>query len=237
MNIENEIHIWHAHWPSFKCKTDYLSGLLTKTELEKSSRFKFALDRERSIITRGILRILLGKYLNEDPAALEIIKNSHGKPYLGKHNSLKFNISDSGNMALFGFVKDHEIGVDIEQLRSDIDIPDIAERFFSKKEAGTIKAISEPQKKSRAFFNCWSRKEAFIKAIGLGLFYGLDKFTVDAINNQGNLLLEASDDFSPSNCFLANLELGEEYAGALSVLGHGQITIKIHEVPLDLRCK
>jgi 4'-phosphopantetheinyl transferase len=214
----DQVHVWRVHWPSFKSNLPDFEKILNKQELERASRFKFPKDRECSIITRGILRTLLARYLELEPAALEFTTNSHGKPALKPESLLHFNFSDSHEFALFAFVQNYEIGVDIEQVRADIEAEDIAIRFFSKAEISSLLSLPK-QQRLKAFFNCWTRKEAFIKALGLGLSYGLDKFDVDLINEEGSLLLAVRDDLiKVTDCSLLALNPVLGYTGALAVL-------------------
>jgi 4'-phosphopantetheinyl transferase len=214
-----EIHIWLVSIPEFVSYLDFFWRFLSEEEKARADRFKFVTDRQRAIITRGILRLLIAGYLEDDPGSIQFTANSHGKPGL-KNNKMKleFNLSDSGDLALVAFVKNHDIGIDIEYTKKEIEVDDIVERFFSPSEVA--KFLKLPQEQHHlAFFKGWVRKEAFIKMLGLGLSYGLDKFDVDLVSNEGSLLLEVRDEnINPKNCLLVNLKVLPEYQSALAVM-------------------
>lgn len=133
--------------------------LLTLDEQERAARFRFPHLQSSFSLARGALRILAGRYLNTDPAGIRFEYGPNGKPSLAGGARLKFNVSHSGALALFAFTLDCEIGVDVEEIRPMPDREQIAARFFSAQEA------AEPG----AFFRLWTRKEAYIKALGEGL--------------------------------------------------------------------
>ena len=160
-------------------------------EKKRSERFHFEKDRRDFIIGRGILRSILGRYLTVDPSCLQFCYGNNGKPYLvntSGHEMICFNSSKSNGVALFAFTRDREIGVDIEQIRDIPEMDLIVEIFFSFKESNLYRSLPE-RKKKEAFFNCWTRKEAFIKAIGDGLYFPLDKFMVSMVPGEEARLL------------------------------------------------
>jgi 4'-phosphopantetheinyl transferase len=144
--------------------------------------------RETFIVSRGILRLLLSKYLETAPEKLVFKQGEYGKPYVqlnADQLSLQFNISHSKDLALFAFTLRNQIGIDIEYIREDFSYEEIAPRFFSKQESVILSALPKEQRRE-AFFTCWTRKEAFIKAIGEGLSFPLDRFDVDLTTHEEN---------------------------------------------------
>ena len=183
------ILVWYCSFETNKkCLQEYFE-LLSMDEKKKVDRFKFEKDKNCYIITRGILRILLGHYLSIKPNKIIFKYTSFGKPYLTFENSLKFNISHSGDMAVFAFFQNQEIGVDIEKIKEDFDVLELAQNFFSKTEITTLEKQS-PEDLPKAFFRCWTRKEAFIKAEGSGLSFPLDKFAVSLDDDHQAELIE-----------------------------------------------
>ncbi len=157
-----------------------LSGLLSSDERLRADRFHFAKDRDRFIFMRGCLRIILGGYLELPPARIEFAYGRAGKPYLAhtiNPHGLRFNLSHSGVLALVAVGWGGELGVDIEQIRPDINLREIAAQFFSRPEATEIFSMPEEDQPA-AFFSCWTRKEAYVKAIGDGLSFPLHSFGV-----------------------------------------------------------
>ena len=174
---DDEVHVWLALIPSARTRLNEWVQILSAEEGERAKRFRFDEHRERSQITRGLLRSLLGQYLGRTPQELSFAYNAHGKPEV-KNCGVHFNTSHSGDYATFAFTRAGAVGVDIEKLRDDITRRDqIAEKHFAPGERAQLQAVPE-QKRPRAFFDLWTRKEAFVKARGDGLFSGLNQFEV-----------------------------------------------------------
>lgn len=177
MNLDkNEIHIWRKRLDDCNSDVNKYECILSRDELEKAHRFKFEKDKNYYIVGRGTLREILSKYLNADSAKLKFSYSQNGKPSL-ENNKLKFNLSHSNGYAAYAFTTDDEIGIDVEYMREIPDILQVSERFFSEMERDELNKIGENQLEL-GFFNCWTRKEAFLKAIGDGLSYPLENFSV-----------------------------------------------------------
>jgi 4'-phosphopantetheinyl transferase len=162
-----------------------LHGLLSDQEKRRASRMALGRDRRRFIVARGRLRQLLGARLGVRPESVELVYGAHGKPALAPRFAdadLRFNVSHCDDVAAYvlafgGGRGGREIGIDIEAVRVMNDADDLAARFFSDGERAAYRAL-EPPERPLGFFNCWTRKEAFIKALGDGLGYPLDRFDV-----------------------------------------------------------
>jgi 4'-phosphopantetheinyl transferase len=153
---------------------------LTEDEKRRARQFRFPRDRKRFIVSRARLRQLLASRLDASPASIELQYGCRGKPELAGQfaaSKLKFNVSHSEDLAVYAFTSGGEVGVDVELIRPLPDADDIATRFFSRAENAAYLAL-HPRDRPLGFFNCWTRKEAFIKAIGDGLYYPLDAFDV-----------------------------------------------------------
>ena len=174
---EDEAHIWRADLDLNECFQSSFLKLLSPDEKKRAEKFRFAKDSQRFIATRGILRSLIGKYLEINPAEISFQYSEFGKPGIANNNSLQFNISHSQNIALFAFTEKFNIGIDVEFVNPNIEVKEIAARFFSTNEIKNLLALPEKQQ-TLGFFYCWTRKEAFIKAVGKGLSFPLDKFEV-----------------------------------------------------------
>ncbi|WP_400077176.1 4'-phosphopantetheinyl transferase family protein [Winogradskyella sp. R77965] len=173
----NTIHIWSINFVVNDDGYQRYFSFLSEDEKERASRFKFYKDRRCYVVVKGVLRLLSGVYLNKDPKKIEFNYGKYGKPKFRHKTNLNFNVSHSGDMAIIGFVYDHTIGIDIEKIKDDFDTFEIASNFFSKVEITALKKIPKPEQ-YRAFYRCWTRKEAFIKAKGSGLSFPLDEFAV-----------------------------------------------------------
>ncbi len=189
------VDLWHCSYDVNQVHLSDYRSLLAKDEVVRVKEFKFKIDQVRYIISRGILRLLLGTYLNANPKEIEFHYTFYGKPMVRNKQSLAFNISHSVNKAVFGFVKDAEIGVDVEAIKTDFNVLDIARNFFSSTEIESLENQHE-ELLYRAFYRCWTRKEAFIKAEGSGLSFPLDAFAVSLDDDLTAELLETQWDAS-----------------------------------------
>ena len=221
---EKDIHVWRADLDLPLIGFQKLYQTLSVDERVRAKRFHFEKDRKRFIARHGILRTILGCYLNVEPSRLQFSYGKNGKPALadtfGKE-AILFNMSDSEDLAIYGFTRDHEIGVDIEHIRDIPEMDQIAERFFSARENGVFRSLPENTKKE-AFFNCWTRKEAFMKAIGEGLFYPLNRFEVSFSPDEPSRLLSMGGDPElASQWLMLSLQPVAGFTAALAIKGHG----------------
>lgn len=154
--------------------------LLSSVEQARANRFLGERHKREYTVGRARLRQLLGLRLDADPRLVEIVEADHGKPALGgkwAESGLRFNLSHSGALAVYALATRRELGVDIEELRAIPDAIDLAKRFFSAAESGAVSSYPA-DRRDLAFLSCWTRKEAFVKAVGQGLSFPLDEFSV-----------------------------------------------------------
>jgi len=190
--MKSNPHIWHLE-PRAVYNT-LMKDLLSQREMSRANAFRFEKDQLCFIACRAALRQILGTHFACDPKQLQINLDFYGKPYL-ENNPVYFNISHSGDRALIAIHESSPIGVDIELVQSLPDATQIAQRFFSQSEYEEYQSLSE-EEKPRGFFHCWTRKEAFIKAIGQGLSYPLKDFDVSLSKNSKPLLQRHNEDES-----------------------------------------
>lgn len=220
----DEVHIWLASLEQpAECVQQFLATL-APDERTRAARFYFEKDRRHFIVARGILRALLGSYLQMSASDLHFTYNPYGKPALGllAHSpALSFNLSHSHEMALYAFTYGREIGVDIEYMRPLAldEYLQLAQHHFSPREYATLRARPAAERK-QAFFNCWTRKEAYIKARGKGLALPLDSFDVSlAPNEPAELLASREAPYTVTDWTLRALMVPNEYAAALMAEG------------------
>ncbi len=175
----NQIDLWLCNPQSISdpelLKT--YAKLLTSEELIRQQRYKFAKHRHDALITRAFVRTTLANYLNCDPKAIQFDKGEKDKPYItSPHTNLQFNVSHTEGLIICGITKQTPIGVDVEFVDRKTALLDIADRYFSPAETNDLFALPEKFQRS-AFFDYWTLKESFIKAVGLGLSIPLDKFS------------------------------------------------------------
>jgi 4'-phosphopantetheinyl transferase len=212
-----EVHVWRMRLEQPPELHENFLRILDQDERARSGRFHFDMHRRHFVAGRGFLRTLLARYLDTRPEAVRFSYGPYGKPALdGDHREspLRFNASHSGEWAVYGFVQDREIGVDVEYVKPDFATEGIAERFFSAGEVQALNALAEAEKPA-AFFRCWTRKEAYIKAIGSGLSHPLDTFDVTLAPGEPAALLNVE------GWSLFDLDVESGYAAALAVAGSG----------------
>ena len=209
-----EVHVWAV---SLNGAHDPFQALLSAAEQARVERLRFADHRCRFTIWHGALRAILGGYAGSEPRALEFTFGPRGKPYL-LGAPLQFNLSHSAQLALVA-VGRNELGVDCEKVRDLEGLEDIARRHFSAVELAALLALAEPER-LRGFYRCWTRKEAFIKAIGAGLSLPLDIFDV-TIGEPAVLLAFREGQEDPERWTLADVSPGPDYIAALAARERG----------------
>jgi 4'-phosphopantetheinyl transferase len=171
-----DVHLWIARLEASENTFARAFSWLSPDEVERADRFRFEKHRSAFVLGRAVLRALLASYLRIAPEEASFTYGPKGKPALAGA-ALHFNVSNSGDLAAYAFTLDCEIGVDVEHRRRLLEIDGIARRFFAPDEVTELMALSEVERPD-GFFNCWTRKEAYIKAVGDGLSVPLDSFQV-----------------------------------------------------------
>lgn len=177
---EKEVHIWQIALSGHELLLPALRNLLSADELERADRFYFDRDRQSFTVARAAMRQILSRYVNVSADNLAFSYGAKGKPELAagaEPASLKFNLSHSGGFALLAVARGSWLGIDIERVKPDFGGDAIAERFFSSNEVAVLRAMAA-EARIEGFFSCWTRKEAYIKALGEGLSVPLDSFDV-----------------------------------------------------------
>ena len=219
----SDIDVWRAALDLSPLRLQSLQQILTADEQGRAERFCFQKDREYFIVARGLLRTILALYLDIEPAQLRFCYNPYGKPALSAQSGgqdLHFNLSHSHGLALFAIGRGREVGVDIERILPELVNEQIPERFFSPGEVATLRELPD-ELQPAAFFNCWTRKEAYIKAKGEGLSLELNQFEVSLAPGEPAALLRI--DGNPQEAarwWLQDLNPGFGYAAALAAEGH-----------------
>ena len=214
--------MWRASLDLGESRVHALLATLAQDERERAERFHFATDRARFIAGRGLLRAILARYLQAHPASLRFHYSPRGKPALTPDSNpggLQFNVAHSHGIALYAFARGRALGVDLECIQPQLQ-EGIAERFFSAREVAALRALPADLR-AEAFFACWTRKEAYVKAMGDGLALPLDQFDVSlAPGEPAALLRTAGNPQEACRWRLQALEAAPGYAGAICVEGH-----------------
>jgi 4'-phosphopantetheinyl transferase len=216
------IHVWSIRLDPPAERVEQLGRFLAADEWERANRFRFAKHRRQYVVGRGALRTLLAAYLGSRPERVQFTYGPRGKPFLAPApgaEGLQFNLSNSDELAVVGLVLGPEIGVDVEYLRPMPDCEQIAERFFSPSEREVLRGIPAAHKEE-AFFNCWTRKEAYLKAVGEGLAAPLDSFDVTlAPGDSPRMLTLEGDPQRAARWSLHHLRPADDYLGAVAIEG------------------
>ena len=220
----DEVHVWRAALDQDAFRIQALHRTLAADERARAGNFHFDRDRERFIVARGVLRAILGAYLNRPPESLSFRYGPHGKPTLAtgsEPDAIRFSVSHTHGAALYAVARGREVGIDIERIRSDLAIVEITERFFSPREAARLRALpaaGQPE----AFFRYWTRMEAYIKALGGGLSIPLDRRDVTMATGESGAVIVPQRDASRTFCWsVQELPAGPGHAAALAVAGQG----------------
>lgn len=226
---ESEAHVWFVRLQEMSRHFDSLLEILAPDEAARAARFRFERDRNQYILTRGLLRHIVGCYAGFAPQLLQFRYNSYSKPTLAaewRGNWLAFSLSHSYGVVVYAFTRARHVGVDLEYMHRNVEFDQVAERFFSPCEVSLFRQLPS-DKKQQAFFSCWTRKEAYIKARGEGLSLGLQSFDVAFVPGQpASLLSVAGDPSEAERWSLADLPAPTGYSAALVVEG---VAGRIHQ--------
>lgn len=215
---EGEVHLWRLPIDRPAWPLDVLRSYLAPDEVARARQFAFDRDREHFVVSRGYLRAILAQYAGCDPRRILLDVGVHGKPYLAEpyaDSRLTFNLSHTRGLGLCAVARDRQLGVDVEQVRPEVDILGISRSTFSASEHDCLEALS-PALRLPAFFACWTRKEAYIKARGDGLSYPLDAFDVSLAPGEPAMMLRSAEGQAErQRWYFTSIDAGPGYAAAL----------------------
>ena len=219
----HEVHLYCAPLDTPAAQFGPFEATLNADERARAARFYFDRDRQRFIVARGCLRIILSRYLADEATQIQFDYNAFGKPHLAPPyatSGLTFNLAHSGEFALYALAYQRQVGVDIEQIRSGLDYEQLAGQVFSLAEQQSLQSVPAAQRMA-AFFNGWTRKEAYIKAQGMGLSLPLAQFTVTLAPDEPPRLLSTQHDPAEAGRWsLQAISTAPGYVGA--VVAEGQ---------------
>jgi 4'-phosphopantetheinyl transferase len=221
---ENTIDVWLISLTQPGDSYASLTGLVSSAERERAAKFRFDVHRRRFVIAHAALRSILLQYLKTAPTDLQFVDSVNGKPRLAAElagSGVQFNLSHSYEVALLGVTRGREIGVDIELVKEDYAFGDVAARFFTAKELAAFRVLPAHLQR-QAFFKCWTSKEAFLKAKGIGLSGKLDEVEITLADDQRALIHASVPGWK-----LMELNPGDNYEAALVVEG-GRLPINCY---------
>ena len=217
----DEVHLWQAGLDVAPMELAQLSAMLTEAELERSNAFRFEPDRARFIAARGLLRAVLGGYLGAVAGEVALGEGPNGKPRLaGATAPLRFNLSHSDDVVVFAVTWSREVGVDLERIRFDFPVDQVARLYYSPRERADLAGLPVGDR-LRAAFECWTRKEAYLKAVGMGLTMPLDGFDVTVCPGEPVRLYrhDSRRSAEQGEWSLHAFDVGPDYAAAVAVEG------------------
>ena len=233
---EQSIHVWSLPIRQSESIISWCRDLLSPDERIRAERFSFDYLQRSFIFTRGALRVLLGRYLAISPKEVSFRYSAAGKPSVAIETSLRFNTSHSGGIVLYAFARECDIGVDVEQIRDMPETDDLVRSFFNSQEASQLASIPRTERQA-AFFRCWTRKEAYLKATGSGLSTSLDSFCVTLIASEPARLVHIGGDRQAAQAWnLQDLALSPQHAAAVAYRGTSRLIRLVSQQEIaDLR--
>lgn len=216
---EDEVHVWLACLGSAEHQPGAVHGWLSQDERARASRYHRESDRDRFVLARGILRDLLSRYTGTLPQLVRLAATENGKPLLSERSAgdLNFNLAHSEDLAVYAFARGRRLGVDIEAVRDIPELEQIGSEYFTSKERAWCGAHDTPGR-TTAFFACWARKEAVVKAIGSGLVLPLQSFDTSIPEGEPGVWAEFRSGAGASGqWWVMNLAAPAGYTGALAI--------------------
>jgi 4'-phosphopantetheinyl transferase len=229
---DDTVDVWRLSLERPTEVVERLARLLTDEERARAARFRFECDQNCYTLTRGVLRRLLGDYLNISSRDIAFATGEHGKPALAPSQQpsqpIEFNVSHSGGYSLFAFSRGRAVGVDVEQMRARKSLELVAKHHFSPKERDALSGVEGGALLQR-FYRCWTRKEAYMKATGKGVALGLKSFAV-SVDEAPRLLW--TDHGDADRWQFVDVSPGDGYAAAVCVEDGGSVEVRGFDVCL-----
>jgi 4'-phosphopantetheinyl transferase len=218
---ESEVHVWLASLDRRQSELKFFESFLAEDEIDRASRFHFQKDRERFVTGRGLLRIMLSSYVGIPANEIIFTYGCHGKPGLRRQDSrpaVEFNLAHSAGTAIYAVTRDRPVGVDIESFQPDFPAEEVARNFFSSAELAALQGLPKLLR-MEGFFKCWTRKEAFVKALGNGLSCPLSDFDVSLTPGEPARLLNVRWGSDEAHWCMEDIEFTAGYAAAIVFSG------------------
>jgi len=218
-SISAAIDIWRIdlNWDSSKVSQSIKN--LSPDEEEKARSFRFEKDRDRYIVARNSLRIIIGNYLDIKPDQIRFSYNKYGKPFLDNGNQeLRFNLSHSRDIALIAVTSGAEVGVDVEYLDDELDVMTLANTILSETETSMLEKLPADSQ-TKTFFKAWTRKEAFLKALGKGFSETADRLPTSALMTEAKISVKITGGQSDKSWWLASFPINRDYSAAVAAEG------------------
>ena len=222
------VDVWRSEIDLPENEVSHYQAMLSSEELQRAERFKFASKRREYIVTRGLLRSALGLLMKVGGEEIGFSYTAENKPVLEnvpQQEQLVFNASHSHGQAVVAVSLNRQLGVDIEKIRNDVEYEKLATRYFSENEQQALKDYQGDRRE--AFFATWTRKEAFVKAVGKGIAYGLSEFDVNVDPKLEPVMLATRWQVDDAhNWFMAKLPTARDYQACVAADG-GEFSLRL----------
>jgi len=218
------LHVWRVFLRAEAQRLEPYAATLSEDEQSRAQRYRFERDRNDFVAGRGVLRSLLGRYLGLVPEQIRFVYGNRGKPALAPElkTPLRFNVSHSDGLLLCVVTANRAVGVDVERVRWLPDLEEVAGCVFCPHELAVLRGLVERQEKQQAFFRCWTRKEAYIKADGEGFSLPVQQIEVSiAPGKPAELVRRAGRGAEARRWSLRDFDPAPGYVGAVAAEGHG----------------
>ena len=217
----DQVDVWRIPGPAGRQRLARMESVLSEDETARAGRYVVTRPREMFVLSRGSLRAILSRYLSCGPREIQFDYGPNGKPSLAGElggSGLEFNVSHSFHLAIVVVARGRSVGIDVERVRSNIEIEQLARRFFAPAEARRLTEEARPEDRLVSFFRCWTRKEAYLKLRGAGLSFELDRFEVTSLpDEEPRLLRTAIQGDRPADFFVAEIDVDPAYVASLMV--------------------
>lgn len=218
----SEVHLLNVSIDTISSEIQSFIDVLSEDEVRRAAVYSLEKDRVQFIIGRGLLRIILGFYVDANPKELRFQYNEYGKPQLSEallYNYISFNVSHSDNEIIYAISQGRKLGVDIERICLDLEFNEVLKRFFSPKEQWIIKN-SPSEKQVNTFYMIWTRKEAYCKAIGTGIVSHFERIDVTAGTGEANRYKVSGENIEEKYWVISDISIDENYTAAVAVHGN-----------------
>lgn len=217
--MSGEVHLWHCSLDAAPDARDSYQHTLSVDENARAQRFHSEVDRVRYIVGRGVLRQLLAAYLGTRPELPDLITGENGKPELADESQqwLQLNLAHSDDVAVYAFARDCAVGVDVERIRADLDVDGIARRYMSPAEQEALSSLPH-EERLHACVELWTRKEAVLKAMGVGL--SLEPSQIQVLPGEPVSISSADVEAHDQRWQVQGFSAGDGYLAAVAVAGH-----------------
>ena len=230
-----DIQLWSIDINPARHRSEELRSLLSDDELERADNFRFNKHRDRWIASRAMLRIILSSIIDRSPESVIFDYDEYAKPCLGHSDSeaqVNFNLTHSNDLALLAVTSSGPVGIDVEQVKSLPSIDAVVERFFSAAERLTFSTLSADEERLKAFYACWTRKEAYLKALGCGISKPTNTFDVTLLeNSEPEIVAIDGDKKAADDWLLFDLQVVPGYVGALAIQTKADVKLVWRSLP------